>query len=186
MLLKKVFNFLWLALLTIVAPRTIAWWWASGSRKKTIALENLSGQSLKVIAAAFRACLLLCLSSTTQFKLHCTLNYSQCSWFPDKLRCSLILSCNRLFFRFFYLLVMSLIGMYFINTFFWQNLYVLLLLLRNKHLTLAEFFGFFRYDHIFHRHLISWIVFLFWQTLFSWYWGYVSLKNAALQIWQML
>ena len=49
-------------------------------QKKTIALENLSGQSLKVIAAAaFRACLLLCLSSTTQFKLHCTLNYSQCS-----------------------------------------------------------------------------------------------------------
>ena len=54
-------------------------------QKKTIALENLSGQSLKVIAAAFRACLLLCLSSTTQFKLHCTLNYSQCFWFPDKL-----------------------------------------------------------------------------------------------------
>ena len=49
-------------------------------QKKTIALENLSGQSLKVIAAAaFRACLLLCLSSTTQFKLHYTLNYSQCS-----------------------------------------------------------------------------------------------------------
>ena len=93
-------------------------------QKKTIALENLSGQSLKVIAAAFRACLLLCLSSTTQFKLHCTLNYSQCSWFPDKLRCSLILSCNRLltsarFFRFFIYLWCLQLVFYFI---FWQKL----------------------------------------------------------------
>ena len=90
-LLQKGFEPFVTALPTTVTPRTIAWWWTSGSRKKTIALENLSGQSLKVIAAAFRACLLLCLSSTTQFKLHCTLNYSQCSWFPDKLCCTLII-----------------------------------------------------------------------------------------------